>query len=122
YAIRYAKDHDHRQFARYEMNQRKMLDYPPYTRLINFQFKAKDAQHVAKVAHVFTNRLREIAGKRPVLGPSPSTIVKMQNWYRWESVIKIEVDATGAFIEHFLDVLFKNYDSKKPKGASKVRI
>ncbi len=122
YAIRCAREHDHQQFARHEMNQRKMLDYPPYTRLINFQFKAKDAQRVAKIAHVFTDCLRAVAGSRPVLGPSPSTIVKMQGWFRWECLVKIEVDATAGFIKHFLDVLFNHYDSKKPKGASSVRI
>jgi primosomal protein N' (replication factor Y) len=122
YSIRYAKDHDHRQFARHEMNQRKMLDYPPYTRLINFQFKARDAQLVAKISHAFTDCLRAVAGSRPVLGPSPSTIVKMQNWFRWECLVKMEVDATGGFIKHFLDVLFKHYQAQKPRGASSVRI
>jgi primosomal protein N' (replication factor Y) len=122
YAIRCAKEHNHRQFARHEMNQRKMLDYPPYTRLINFQFKAKYPQRVAKIAHVFTNCLNEVAGSRPVLGPSPSTILKMQNWFRWECLVKMETDATAGFLKHFLDILFKHYDSKKPKGASSVRI
>jgi primosomal protein N' (replication factor Y) len=122
YAIQCAKEHDHQRFARHEMSQRKMLDYPPYTRLINFQFKAKDGQRVAKIAHAFTNCLRAIAGSRPVLGPSPSTIIKMQGWFRWECLVKMENDASAAFIEHFLDVLFKRYQSEKPKGASSVRI
>jgi len=122
YAIRCAKEHDHRTFSRHEMNHRKMLDYPPYTRLISFQFKAKDSQRVAKVAHIFTRCLQEIANSRPVLGPSPSTIVKMQGWIRWECLVKMETEAPAGVIEHFLDQVFELYDSKKPKGASTVRI
>lgn len=122
YAIQCARDHDHRRFSRFEMKQRKMLDYPPYTRLINFQFKAKDSQQVAQVANTFAHCLRAIAGSRAVLGPSPSTIVKMQGWIRWECMVKFEKNAPATFIEHFLDRVFDYYESQKPKGASSVRI
>jgi len=122
YAIQCARDHDHRRFSRFEMNQRKMLDYPPYTRLINFQFKAKDSKKVAQVANTFAHCLRAIAGSRAVLGPSPSTIVKMQGWIRWECMVKFEKNAPATFIEHFLDRVFDYYESQKPKGASSVRI
>lgn len=122
YAVQCAKEHDHRKFARHEMNQRKMLDYPPYTRIISFQFKAKDAQRAASVANAFTGCLREVADGRPVLGPSPSTITKMQGWIRWECLVKMETDATAGVIEYFLDRVFAQYESRKPKGASGVRI
>ena len=122
YAIQCAKEHDHRRFARHEMNQRKMLDYPPYTRLINFQFKARDAQRVSKVAHTFTECLRAIADPRPVLGPSPATITKMQGWIRWECLVKIDTKANAHFIEKFLDAVFELYKSKRPAGTSSVRI
>jgi primosomal protein N' (replication factor Y) len=122
YAIGCAQQHDHRAFARHEMNERKLLDYPPYARLIKFQFKAKKAPRIEKVAHTFTQCLRELAEDRPVLGPSPSTITKMQGWIRWECLIKFETDTTAQKIDHFLSRVFTHYESKKPKGASSVRI
>lgn len=122
YAVQCAKKHDHRMFSRHEMNHRKMLHYPPYTRLIGFQFKAKDPQLITRVAHTFTTCLREVSDSRPVLGPSPSTIIKMQGWIRWECLMKVEKDAGAKTIESLLDRVFKHYESKKPKGASSVRI
>lgn len=122
YAVRCAKEHDHQTFSRHEMNHRKMLDYPPYTRLIAFQFKGKDPQRVAKVAYTFTHCLKTIADSRSVLGPSPSTITKMQGWIRWECLVKMETSATARALEHFLDRIFDLYESKKPDGASSVRI
>lgn len=122
YAIRCARQHDHRTFAKFEMAHRKELEYPPYSRLISFQFKSKDAQVLLKVAHSFTESLRRAADKRPVLGPSPAAIMKMQGWVRWESLLKIHPDATASAIERVLDRAFEEYEQQKPKGASKVRI
>lgn len=122
YAVQCAKKHDHRLFSRHEMNHRKMLHYPPYTRLIGFQFKAKDSQLIARVAHTFTTCLREVSDSRPVLGPTPSTITRMQGWIRWECLMKMEKEAGANTIQNLLDRVFEVYDSKKPKGASTVRI
>lgn len=121
YAVQCAQKHDHRLFARHEMNHRKMLDYPPYTRLVGFQFKAKNSQLIAKVAHTFTDCLRKISD-RPVLGPSPSTITRMQGWIRWECMMKVEKDAGAKTIEDLLDRAFDAYEQRRPKGATSVRI
>ena len=122
YAVQCAKEHDHRRFARHEMNQRKKLQYPPYTRLISFQFKSRTEDRIAKVAHAFTQCLQEATVSQPVLGPSPSTITRMQGWIRWECLVKMDPGSTARVIEHFLDRVFELYDQRKPKGASTVRI
>ena len=122
-AIKKAKEHDYKSFARQELAYRKMLQYPPYSRLIRFVFKGKKEQRVQQVAETFTHSLTEVlGGMDSVLGPSPSAIAKMQNYFRWETFIKIN-PANGAHaIEQMVDKTFDHYDKHKPKGASSVRI
>lgn len=122
-AIQTAQKHHYKAFARQELAYRKMLQYPPYSRLIRFIFKGKQEHLVRKVAETFTESLTEILGSfESVLGPSPAAIAKMQNFYRWESFIKVKPSNGARAIERMIDQTFDRYNSRKPKGASSVRI
>lgn len=122
-AIETARRHDYKSFARQELAYRKMLQYPPYSRIIRFVFKGKQEWRVQKVAETFTESLAVVLGStEAVLGPSPASITKMQNYFRWESFIKIDPSNGAGAIERLIDRTFDRYDQKKPKGASSVRI
>ena len=122
-AIQTAKFHDYKAFARHELAYRKMLQYPPYSRIIRFIFKGKRERRVQAVATTFTECLgRTLGSYEPVLGPSPAVIVKMQNFFRWESFIKIDPSNGANAIEQLIDKTFESYEQQKPDGASSVRI
>ena len=122
-AIQKAKEHDYKSFARQELAYRKMLQYPPYSRIIRFVFKGEQEGRVRRVAETYTECLSEVLGSfESVLGPSPAAISKMQNFYRWESFIKINPTNGASAIEQMLDRTFDLFDNRKPKGASSVRI
>ncbi|PAU94185.1 primosomal protein N' [Aliifodinibius salipaludis] len=122
-AIQKAKEHDYKSFARQELAYRKMLQYPPYSRIIRFVFKGEQEGRVRRVAETYTECLTEVLGSfDSVLGPSPAAIAKMQNFYRWESFIKINPSNGASAIEQMLDRTFDLFDDRKPKGASSVRI
>lgn len=122
-AVKMAKNHDYKSFARQELSYRKVLQYPPYSRIIRFVFKGKQEGRVRKVAETFTTSLVEILGGfDSVLGPSPAAIAKMQNFFRWESFIKINPENGAEAIEKMLGKVFEYYEEHKPKGASSVRI
>lgn len=122
-AIEMAKQHDYKSFARQELAFRKMLQYPPYSRIIRFVFKGKQETRVKRVAQTFTESLTEVLGAfDSVLGPSPAAIAKMQNFFRWESFIKVNPSNGAGAIERMIDKTFDHYDGRKPKGASSVRI
>ncbi len=122
-AIQTAKQHDYKAFARQELAYRKMLQYPPYSRIIRFVFKGKKEWLVQNVAEIFTESLERILGDpEPILGPSPAAITKMQNYFRWETFIKINPSNGATAIERLIDETFDYYDQQKPKGASAVRI
>src|SRR5699024_11069425 len=88
-AIQSAKVHNHQQFARQELAHRKPLWYPPYSRIITFNFKSKDPQLVGKVAHAFGECLHQVAREATVIGPAPAAIVRLSGWFRWECSLKI---------------------------------
>lgn len=122
-AIQTAQDHHFDAFARQELEQRKMLQYPPYSRIIRFVFKGKREARVQKVALAFTESLTEVLGSMDgVLGPSPAPIARMQNYYLWESLVKINPGNGAGAIERLLDQTFDNYKKNKPPKASSVRI
>lgn len=118
----HASTHDFDTFARVEIRSRKELLYPPFSRLVHFQFKSENQKKVQEVAFYFTNLLIRSAGRDQVLGPAPAVIEKMYNDFRWESYLKVSPDTGTQKMEYLLDRLFKQYDLGKPKGASAVRI
>lgn len=122
-ALETAKNHDFKAFAQREFAYRKSLNYPPYARIIRFIFKGKNEGLVHQVGQVFTQSLVDTIGNAgPVLGPSPAAIVRMQKYYRWETIIKIRPSNGAAAIERLLDETFNRYNKQKPDGASNVRI
>lgn len=122
-AIQLAQKHDYKAFARQELAFRKSLQYPPYSRIIRFVFKGRKETRVKKVAGTFTSSLTEVLGGfESVLGPSPSAISKMQNFFRWESFVKVNPSNGAGAIERMLDKTFEHYQQHKPKGGSSVRI
>ena len=121
-AIQSAKTHDFKTFARHELAAREMLLFPPYSRMIVFQFKHKSWNHVQLVAEKFCDAMRLVVGDEVVLGPSPSVIEWMHGQYRWEANIKLGRKFNARAIEKLLDSIFETYNKNKPKGAGSVRI
>jgi primosomal protein N' (replication factor Y) len=122
-AIRAAENHNYKAFARRELFYRKMLMYPPYSRIIRFTFKGKKEYHVQQVAQRFTECLIQAAGEgNPVLGPSPASILRIKGQFRWESLVKIDTSYGAKAITMLLDKTHKLFDSHKPNGASMVRV
>ncbi len=121
-ALHYAKKHDFPGFARQEMKSRKKLLYPPYSRLVKIFFKSADPQLVADVAVVFTGIVSRLLSGDRVMGPSPSTILRMKNSWSWESHVKLDPEKGGHYIERLFDSAFQQYEMEKPPSAAKVRI
>ncbi|MCH8524642.1 MAG: primosomal protein N' [Balneolales bacterium] len=121
-ALQFASRHDYESFARHEMQQRKDLQYPPFSRLIQFQFKSNDEQRVATIAEAFTRVLASVMEGHAVLGPAPAAIVKIYNDYRWESLVKLNLNVGPQKMETLLNRTFKLFEKQRPEGASTVRI
>ncbi len=121
-AIKCARTHDFRSFANHELGNRKLLMYPPYSRLVVFQFKNPSWSKIAQAAEKFCDAMRMVAGDHVVMGPSPSVIEWMHGQYQWEANIKLSKKFNASGIEKLIDAIFAKYDTMKPKGAGAVRI
>lgn len=121
-SIRYASDHDYWNFAKEELEQRKSLMYPPFSRMIVFQFKGASRSKTGQVAEAFCDVMRMETSEYAVLGPTPSVIEWMYGLYQWEAHIKIKPTHNAFVIEALLDRIFNRFDQEKPKGSGSVRI
>lgn len=121
-AIIAARTHDFKLFARQEMQFRKLLLYPPFSRLLKVRFKSVNEQIIGPVADVFADCLREAGNNAPVLGPAPSAVMRIQRYFIWECYLKLNPENGAGAIEKLFDNTFALYEKRKPEKASQVRI
>jgi primosomal protein N' (replication factor Y) len=96
YVFDYVRNHDYSGFYEKEIEFRKELSYPPFSRLLRiiFSFKSKDTAN--RIVRVISNRIRKMnppsshfgRGGIEVLGPSPAPIEKIRTLWRWHIILK----------------------------------
>lgn len=79
-------NHDYQSFFEKELKNRKELNYPPYTRLINLIALSKKAQ--AGIRELEEIRQQIEKDFPMILGPSPCPIEKIKGWFRHHLLIK----------------------------------
>ncbi len=121
-AIQFAKKHDHRGFARQEMEFRKPLNYPPYSRLIRFELKSAKEQEVSQAAHQLTSSVGRVMPELAVLGPSPGAIPWMNKKYIWEVTLKIDPEKGAGYIEAVVEKIMEVYEAETKGRFSSVRV
>ena len=94
-AIRCVFDGDYLSFAKQELEARKRLQYPPYTRLMKFLVTDRDPESARQAAQELARICREQATHMgthkqavAVLGPAPAPLSKLKNRYRWHLYVK----------------------------------
>jgi len=89
YAIQFAQHHDFVPFYHQEMMNRKQFAYPPFTYVVLIQFTHEDVLMTAEYAHKAANWLRgNLSSGAEIIGPSASSISRLQNRYRYQCLIK----------------------------------
>ena len=93
YSILKARDHDFIGFYQEEVEFRKALEYPPFSRLINFRLVGNSERRTKAVAEEM-GRIGQsllIKGYRrgiEILGPSTAPFTKMRGKFRWQMLAK----------------------------------
>ena len=92
YAMQRAKEHDFLGFYNEELEFRKVLRYPPYTRIINIRVSSRDPQDAEKEIYKLAQKSESLQkthqGKVEVLGPSPAPLAQIKGRYRWQLLLK----------------------------------
>lgn len=108
YTIQYTKKHDYLGFYNREMSIRRELKYPPYYYICYVKISGKDNKYIyeesLKITKLFHNKLINMI----ILGPSPCTIFKLNNIYRYGIILKYKKDedlreVLNKVIEHYKD-------------------
>jgi primosomal protein N' (replication factor Y) len=87
--IRSAAEHDVNGFHAYELEQRKRLGYPPFTRLVRLEYRNTDQASAEKEAMRLAEKLSLIRGKQSgMIGPVPSYFAKLGGYFRWQIVLR----------------------------------
>ena len=93
YAIQAASQHDVNGFYAQELNYRKQLNYPPYTRLARLEYRHADMLKAEEESQKTANRLKvkieaESRHQTEIIGPVPSFFAKMDGVYRWQIIVR----------------------------------
>jgi primosomal protein N' (replication factor Y) len=89
----YVIQHDYKGFYKKEIEMRRELSYPPFSRLVRIilSFKTKDA--AKKYTKLLSVRLKKDpphtkTGGIQILGPAPAPVEKVKNLWRWHLILK----------------------------------
>lgn len=92
YAIQAAQNYDYLSFYNKEISFRKLLNYPPFTELMNIILSSKYEDYIKKTAKDIFQRLTDINknmnDELVIMEPGPAPIEKIKNIYRYHILIK----------------------------------
>lgn len=93
-AIVAAKDHDYAGFYRQEVEMRRMLHNPPFSKILQIILTSLQEEVLIKNIQILDSVLRKYLIKYDkiiVLGPSPCLISKIKNQHRWQILLKGDI-------------------------------
>lgn len=93
--------HDYLAHYQWQMQERRMFQYPPFCHLIYIYMKHRQEQPVDGLAGELALRLRQVFGER-VLGPDAPPVARIQALYVRKIVLKIELSASMTKVRQVL--------------------
>ncbi|MBQ9690915.1 MAG: primosomal protein N' [Eggerthellaceae bacterium] len=93
YSIDLAARYDKKNFLNKENQSRKLLEYPPFVRLINIIIWGKDNNQVKTCAYDLYEQLYELfSHEMKMYEASPCALSKLNNNFRWHILVKAQLD------------------------------
>ena len=110
--IQLLKIHDLKQFYTKQIAERKLFNYPPFSRLIAITLKHKDKNRLDKASNQLATQLRKSFGYR-VLGPEYPAISRIRNYFHKDILLKIEQKESVKKAKTILATIIKNLQEQK---------
>ena len=93
YAIQAASRHDYAGFYTRELQERRKLGYPPFSRLARLEYRHFDpikaeSEARAEAARLSADIQAENRKQTDLIGPVPCFFSKIGGWYRWQIVVR----------------------------------
>ncbi len=122
YSLKHVIAHNFRGFYQEELEYRRELDYPPFSRIILLEFSGERENEVQHHAKKFREFLAEQNQQKQfiILGPADAAIPKIKNLFRKHIVIKDlkDYDPSGAYLRSAL-IKAKAQFNASPLAANK---
>lgn len=116
--LTFVKNHDYEGFYNSEIESRRKLMYPPFSRIINIYLKNKNSADVDEAALLYAHALRATFGNR-VLGPEKPFVSRVATWYLQSIMLKIEATASMNKVKHILRTIYESL-ARDPRIKSSV--
>ncbi len=92
YSIRAAVTGDYERFYENDLKYRRLLGYPPFSRMVRLEIREEDPdraeRRAAELAALLRKRIRELQLKIRLIGPAPCFFPKLSGKYRWHLILR----------------------------------
>jgi primosomal protein N' (replication factor Y) len=93
YAIQAAARHDYAGFYAYELDQRRKIAYPPFTRLARLEIRHASGREAERQAREMAARLEDwikhsACPNCEIIGPVPCFFAREGGKFRWQVILK----------------------------------
>jgi primosomal protein N' (replication factor Y) len=119
-SLKAAAEHDPDLFASQELDHRRELFYPPFSRLANIRLSSNRLDLVEKAAKAAARAIEKARGKIPascniaVLGPAPAPMGRLRGRFRWQMLIKAQ---DAASLSRLLALARQGLNDALPPGV-----
>ena len=109
FSIVSSQEHDFKSFFNQELKQRKLMDYPPYTKLVRILVSGEDQRKTKEYIEKLVKEIKKNLNKEEILGPGEAPISKIKNRYRYHLIIKTKDNNLHNYLKD-------NYNKLKSEG------
>lgn len=93
YAIQAAAGHDYMAFYERELEERRRINYPPFSRLVRLEFRHLEAQKAQEAARRMAAQVDSWINEggyssTDIIGPVPCFFARMNSYYRWQIILR----------------------------------
>ena len=93
YVIQAASHHDYQAFYRQELEYRRELHYPPFSRLVRLEYRHRDPERAEDTANAMASQIQtwlheEDRRETELVGPVPCFFSRIGGLYRWQLVLR----------------------------------
>lgn len=88
FSIREAAFGDYLFFFRQELKFRRLMDYPPFSHMVEILFQGENLRNVARISREFRAHARKYAEDVEILGPALASVSRVRGVYRVQVILK----------------------------------
>ena len=119
--IRQVLNNDFKGMFESQLEERKIFNYPPFSRMVKITLKHKDKSRLNEYSSLLGKELKETFGNR-ILGPEFPLISRIQLWYIKNIIIKIERDKPMSKARELIRQAADRVEQMKGAGSLRINI